>query len=257
MDKININSRLRYDELDILRGVSVILMVIFHFFYLYYILGKDLETINNPLVSILATISHSLFIFLFGINFYINYNKNKDKKKTEYYKKQIYKFLTYASIALGITFVTYYMFPDRYVKFGIFHFFAISIILANIFVTNKNHIILGIGLFVALYIFIFNNSKYYTQCMETPIFCFITGIKNVKYNSIDHFAIIPFFTIVLCGMYVGSNLYDNNKRNFNIGKLQKIIDSNLGQLLSLIGKYSLYIYIVHWVILYQIVKMIN
>ena len=90
-----------------------------------------------------------------------------------------------------------------------------------------------------------------------PFFCFITGIENVKYQSIDHFALIPFFTIVLCGMLLGNNLYDNNTRQFELGSLEKYVDSNLAKLLAYIGQNSLYIYIAHWIVLYQIVKIIG
>ena len=64
-NNINLNNKQnsiknRFPELDILKGIAVIMMVLFHFYYLYYILGKDLNAISNPFISNLATISHTI-----------------------------------------------------------------------------------------------------------------------------------------------------------------------------------------------------
>ena len=135
-NNINLNNKQnstknRFPELDILKGIAVIMMVVFHFYYLYYILGKDFTTISNPLISNLATISHTIFIIMFGVNFSINYKKNK--YKSDYYKKQLKRFGIYLVIAIAISAITYTIFPHKFVIFGIFHFFVAALIMANLF----------------------------------------------------------------------------------------------------------------------------
>ena len=72
----------RFYELDIIKSVAVILMVVFHYFYMYYLIGKPLMDIDNTLLSLSATLSHTIFIVLFGVNLSISYSRSKKKKKT-------------------------------------------------------------------------------------------------------------------------------------------------------------------------------
>lgn len=249
---LNINTiqHKRFPELDIIKGFAVIMMVIFHFYYLYYILGKDLNAINNPIISNFATISHTIFIIMFGVNFSINYKKNK--YKNDYYKKQLKKFSIYSIIAIIISTITYNMFPNKFVIFGIFHFFAIALIMANLFAGKKN-IIIGLILFSVLNLLIGNIPS---KCYDIPLICFISGIGNVKYQSIDHFPFIQFFMKVLVGMFIGENIYNINIRDQDSSKLNNFLETNfLLKIIRFFGKNSLYIYIIHWIILYSYIKI--
>ena len=94
------------------------------------------------------------------------------------------------------------------------------------------------------------------KCVNTPLFCFISGIANVKYQSIDHFSFIPYFILVLSGMFVGQIAYSKNRRNFNLSILdKKYKKNNVLKLLAYIGQKSLTIYIIHWAILYYLIRI--
>jgi uncharacterized membrane protein len=258
-NNINLNNKQnsiqnRFPELDILKGIAVIMMVIFHFYYLYYILGKDFTATNNPFISNLATISHTIFIILFGVNFSINYKKNK--YKSDYYKKQLKRFGIYSVIAIAISAITYNMFPHKFVIFGIFHFFAAALIMANLF-AGKTKTIIGLILFTILQFSIqFSKGTIPSKCYDIPLFCFISGIGNVNYQSIDHFPFIQFFIKVLLGMFIGDNLYDIQNRNIDLSQLDTYFKkSTLLKSIAYLGKHSLSIYIIHWILLYSHVKL--
>lgn len=246
----------RFPEIDILKGIAVILMVIFHFFYIFYLVGKPLVNMDSIVLLIIATISHYLFILLFGVNLSISYQNNKDNKK-KYFKKQLKRFGIFTFLSIVITLITYFAFPTKFVIFGIFHFFALSTLVSQLFIMNKMTTLLGMGLFLSAYIYITNNtSLLYTKCLATPLFCFITGFANINYSSIDHFNFIPFFSIVLAGMFIGQQIYTNGYRQINLSNLDKLSESkknNTLNTLSYISKNSIPIYVIHWTILIAIV----
>lgn len=255
-NNINLNNKKnsiknRFPEVDILKGIAVIMMVIFHFYYLYYILGKDLNSISNPFISNLATISHTIFIIMFGVNFSINYKKNK--YKSDYYKKQLKRFGIYSVIAIAISAITYTIFPHKFVIFGIFHFFAASLIMSNLF-AGKTKTIIGLILFTILNLVIGGNIP--SKCYDIPLFCFISGIGNVNYQSIDHFPFIQFFTKVLLGMFIGENLYSIKDRNIDLVQFDTYFKKSvILKSIAYLGKHSLSIYIIHWILLYSYVKL--
>ena len=80
----------RFIEIDILRGVAVISMVIFHYFYMIYLMGDSDTAITNNLVICLAIFAHITFIILFGINLALSFQKNREtgNKDEVYYDKQ-------------------------------------------------------------------------------------------------------------------------------------------------------------------------
>jgi len=258
-NNINLNNKdnlikNRFPELDIIKGIAVIMMIVFHFYYLYYILGKDLNAISNPLISNLATISHTIFIIIFGVNFTINYKKNK--YKSDYYKKQLKRFSIYSFIAIIISTITYTMFPHKFVIFGIFHFFAAALVMANIF-AGKTKTIIGLILFVIFQFLITHMSTagVPSKCYDIPLFCFISGIGNLQYQSIDHFPFIQFFIKVLLGMFIGDNLYDNQNRTMDLSLLDTYFKKSIVlKSIAYLGKHSLSIYIIHWIILYSYIK---
>ena len=107
----------RFYEIDTLKGIAVILMVIFHFFYLVSKMEiKDINTRCGPLYASAKT-AHCLFIFLVGVNL-ISYKKFKEKNredfendKNKYYSKYITKVLKRVAVlavaAIAVSILSY------------------------------------------------------------------------------------------------------------------------------------------------------
>ena len=58
----------RIIEIDITKGIAVIMMVIYHLFYMAYLMNKPIIDINLPWVSAMAVLSHSIFIYIYDRN---------------------------------------------------------------------------------------------------------------------------------------------------------------------------------------------
>jgi len=205
----------RYFEIDTIKGIAVILMVLVHIFYLSTIMDVKKYNINGGLLRILAVISHTLFIFIVGMNLSISYQKYKLEDKDKYIKKQIKRGLFLLGIGMILSLLTYLAFGDKYIRFGILHFIGVSIILSTLIIHNKN-LSLYIASIIGVIYTIINNSNFrnilINSCSKTPFICFITGIANIKYTAIDHFPLIPYFGLICMGIFSGYLLYNEKKR---------------------------------------------
>lgn len=244
----------RFYEIDSIKGIAVILMVIVHFFYLSTIMNVKKYNINGGLLRLLAVISHTLFIFIVGMNLSISYQKYKLEDKDKYIKKQIKRGLFLLGIGMILSLLTYLAFGNKYIRFGILHFIGVSIILSTLIIHNKN-LSLYIASIIGVIYTIINNSNLrnilINSCSKTPFLCFITGIANIKYTAIDHFPLIPYFGLICMGIFSGSLLYTDKKRLL-FNQIEQYKNKKLNNILGNIGKNSLNIYISHLVILYSI-----
>ena len=117
--------------------------------------------------------------------------------------------------------------------------------------------LVAIGIMALYHIFTLFPTLFLEKCYNFPLTCFISGIKNVKYSSLDHFSIIPYFTIICVGILIGKVLYKHgNKRTFVSNKGDQTIDNLknyfITKVLSIIGKNSLLIYFIHFILFYAI-----
>jgi uncharacterized membrane protein len=104
--------------IDNIRGVAFILMVIQHIFY-FYDVSNDYKTelSLNSLISGSGSIARTLFILLAGYSLKLSNDKSKSR---------VSKSLEIGIHALIITLVTYLLYPNYFVIFGVLHFIALS-----------------------------------------------------------------------------------------------------------------------------------
>ena len=237
----------RYKEIDILKGLAVILMIIYHLFYFPNMYGfKEIEYNTIPLKCI-ARIAQVIFITCVGINlvfsFYNSKEKNESKKK--YYQKNIYRVIKLCFYALFMTFFTFFVFGDSFVRFGILHLIALSSLLLFPFIDNLNIIRMILSLIIILYILIKSNPKLFTTLIPSniaPIFGFY-----FTYPSIDHFPLIPWLSLICFGILIGHKIYKNR-----ITISDDLKKTKTSKFLQKTGEYSLEIYMIHWLVIYLI-----
>jgi len=256
----------RFYEIDTIKGVAVILMVIFHFFYLANEMGVNDYNVSGGLLYSAAKIAHVTFIFMVGINLTISYLRYKEKKKNlkeeelnnSYNGKQFKRGLFLIGAGMIMTLLSYLAFKDKYIKFGILHFIGVAVIL-SIFIVKDKHLALIASAIVGLLYAILNNSALknaiYDKCQEFPMGCFISGVANVRYTALDHFSLIPYFGLLSFGIFIGHLLYNSKSRNFittnkRNSSFEKYKDNVVIKGLSTLGKNSFKIYFTHFLIFY-------
>ena len=252
----NLEVTKRFNEIDFMKGLAVIFMVIFHYFYLGKHMGKMEVDTSQGIYWFLAKFAHLTFIFMVGVNMVVT--RLNSKNKEEYKQKQYKRVLHLALLACIISVVSYVAFPDKWVKFGILHFIATGILLLMSFV-DKPKVSLGISISIFL-VFLLNQMGMlrflYSIIPDIP--AFILGFFNTRFASLDHFAIIKFLPVMALGIFIGHLFYKSLKEGSyrKVKKLEKISkEISKDNLVVKIGQHSLLIYMVHFVILYMYFKI--
>ena len=235
----------RYEEIDILKGIAVICMVIFHFFYFPNKYGfKEIEY-DTPLLKTIAKIAQFTFIGAVGINLTLSKEKSKKENKNDYIKKNIKRVLKLLLLALMMSLFTYFIFGEEFVKFGILHFIAFASLCLFYIVDDLKIIYTLLVVSILIYYLIIKTPTLFAVVPEK--LAFVSGFYNFRFNSVDHFPIFPWIIVVLIGVLIGHaiknkkpQLPDNIKKNMAV--------SSLGS----IGEKSLEVYSIHWIILYVV-----
>lgn len=238
----------RYIEIDILKGIAVFCMIFFHIFYYANNYGFKEFEYNTFLFKLIAKIAQIIFITCVGINLVLSKKASEKKKESKkmYIMKSIKRIIKLAFFAICMSLFTYFIFGDKYVKFGILHFISLSSLLLFMFVDKEYIIKIIIGILSIIYII--NKTDILTNVLPSPV-GFIVGL-NYNYSSIDHFPIIPWMILMCIGILIGNYIvtYDPEpiiiKKNDNFTLLEET------------GKHSLEIYAIHWLVLYAIFTFI-
>ena len=212
---------MRYMEIDISRGLAVILMIIYHinfdiFFFSY----------NYIPFEFFAGIIGGMFIFISGISLYIAYCRGR---RFVYFVKRFFRLLL---IALMITIVTKIFLVEGTIIFGIIHFFAFSSLLIYPYLKARKEFSL-VSAFLILFIYGMIRDKGSDEILLAPL-----GIYDGF--TFDYYPIIPWFSLMLISRYLAEILYPNGIRRYKFE-----LRNNVLKILSFMGKNSLKIYLIH------------
>lgn len=227
MENTQVARNTRNYETDLLRGVAIILMVIFHFSYdltvfnwAYFSTSEDFEW------RVFRAIIVSCFLLAVGMSSYLAYHHSINKKKLA---KAIAKLF---AVSLFITLGSVLMDPNTWVYFGIIHFITVALPVSVLFVRAPN---------LALVLGILCIAGYGTNTYDLyPLWEWSVFHLGIPTFTVDLVSFFPWIGVVLIGIFV------MHKRLFNIrikpnGKLNKVV---------FLGQHSLIIYLLHQPILY-------
>ena len=210
----------RYIMVDFLRGLGVLLMIIFHFvFDLNFLRVFNVTFLNNLFWIGFGRLILTIFLVCVGMGLAL---VHKAGIKWNSVKKRFYKIGAWALI---ITIVTYILLPRHYIFFGILHCIAVTSLVAVFFVNRPR-----LSLLLCLLIFI-------PHLIFQPTLIPIT--KWLGVSSIDYTPLYPWIGMVFLGIYLESINFHRIflKKNF------------LTKPFELMGKHSLKIYLAHQPIL--------
>ncbi len=225
----------RFIELDVLRGVAISIMILFHFLWdldYFGILHLNKAMYNSNVIF------QAMFLVLVGVTLAVKSNRIQ-APSTEMHKQILRHGLWIFSLGMAITIVTLLVMPNRPVLFGILHCIGLSIVLCAVFLRFKTYnIIFGIAIIAAGFII----GQYHVS--HPTIFHLMLGLHqtNVWKYTIDYFPLIPWFGVTLLGVGIGNILYKDNKRRFKMPDLSHYRPITL---VSWLGKHSLAIYLLH------------
>ena len=224
----------RFWELDVLRGIAVVMMIVFHFLWDLNYFGIIQQPLYVGFWGIFQKITAISFLLLVGICLTISYN-NAVAEKIDYKMKFLKRGARIFGLGLLITLMTFIFVPQGTIIFGVLHLIGISIILSILFVKLKYvNVLLGIA-FIVVGVF-----------LQSLIFNFPwlvwLGFLFREFYTFDYYPLLPWLGVILLGIFLGNVLYKNRKRIISTNKIPKPPFPNKFQWL---GRHSLVIYFLH------------
>ncbi len=233
----------RINLIDEIRGLSIILMVFYHGFYLLgYQFGFEFLAQAQKFFEPLQPPFACLFILISGMSSCFSRSNFKRGARL-------------LLIALGFTAVTCLLLPrfgfeDAAIHFGILHLLSVSMLVFALLrpILQKISEKLGFIIFAVLFFLTYSvqSGSVFGISLPSSIylneFTAILGFPPQGYYSADYFPLLPFLFMFLCGTYLGKFVLEN--------ELPERFYSGFCPALAAIGKKTLIIYIIHWPIIF-------
>ena len=224
----------RFWEIDSLRGIAIILMIISNFVTDLGYFGISGISIYSGFWLYFARLVVSMFILLAGISLTLSYSRVRNKSPGQIRRKYFSRGLKIFGLGMVITLVSWIFLRQDFILFGILHLIGFSIIFGQFLVKRSRlSLLLGIsfiiaGLFLQAFAFGF------------PWLVWL-GFMPEGFYSVDYVPVLPWFGLFLIGMFLGSMLYPEGKRMFKI----RDSENKLLSPLQFLGRNSLVIYFLH------------
>ncbi len=221
----------RFPEIDIARGIAVIMMVVFHTAFDLRFLGIVTLNVTTGFFRILALSTASLFLFLVGISLSISSAHAETRlTRREFVVKYLLRGGFIFGLGLGITLITWIIIPSVFIRFGILHLIGLAVMVSPLYSRfTWQNLIIGAA-FIAL-------GPVMAGIRGSPWLLW-SGIHPPAFASVDYTPIFPWMGIVLIGVFAGSVLYPLGKRRTGTSTISF-------PPLEFLGRHSLAIYLVH------------
>lgn len=221
----------RIPEVDLLRGIAIIMMAVFHFSWDLDYFGI-ISMAGNPLFwNVFQKLTGGLFIFLVGVSLTLSYSRTMKQNPEKYPIKFLMRGIRVFFYGMIITLFSYIWMRDAFVFFGILHFIGASIVIGTPFIDRKwpnlflGAAALGIGIYLKQFIFTF------------PWLVWLGFQYPV--HTLDIYPVLPWIGVVFLGLFTGNILYPKGKRKFKLKTVPR------ARPLEFLGRYSLLIYFLH------------
>jgi uncharacterized membrane protein len=226
----------RFWEVDLLRGVAIVLMVLYHLvFDINYFSVREID-IYSGFWLVVARAAALLFLLLVGLSLTLSHSRARLMGEEDGYLSHLLKRSAWIlGLALGVSVVTYLFIGKGFIIFGVLHLIGLSLLLAHPFLRmHRANFIFGL-LFIFLGIYLQNIRVSFTWLLWL-------GLEPPNFYSVDYFPVFPWFGVILLGMGLGSLLYPGYQRRIS---MPDFAGSPLVRALSFLGRNSLTIYLIH------------
>ena len=225
----------RFPELDLLRTVAVVGMILYHAAYdLASFYGYPFDMMHGGWLILERTVAVT-FLALVGISFAISYNRTSKEKV---WHKFIKRGLIVLACGYLVSIATYIVDPATYVRFGVLHLIGVSIFLLPFFIRFKRW-----NLLIAVAIIAAEQWSSMT-ILDTP-WLLPLGFMPHFFETVDYFPLLPWFSVILIGVLIGQTFYVQHLSWRTRLPQRKARSQKLEAALVLPSRFALPIYLLH------------
>lgn len=234
-------SRRRIGAIDVLRGIALIAMAIYHFSWdLEHFGYLEPGTVGSGGWKLFARLIAGSFLFLAGFSLVLG---NYPKIRTRNFLIRLGKIV---AAALVITIATWFAFPSAFIFFGILHAIAAASVIGLLFlrVPPLLTLVVAAAAFAApLYL--------RSAVFDTPALWWV-GLSETLPRSNDYVPLLPWLAPFLTGLALARFTLATG---FNERLASINTEGRLARGLSFGGRHSLSIYLIHQPLLFSLVYL--
>ena len=226
----------RFWEVDALRGVAVVMMVVYHLAWDLHYFGYYPGSVTAGLWGLFQSATLINFVFLAGVSLWLSYAR-QGRVRFGWYANRGLKLLGWGFL---ITLVTGLLLKEGTVFFGVLHLIGLAAVCAYPFLRlGLANLFLGLGL-IAL------GNCFGRVPVGFPHLLWL-GLCPPGLYMVDYVPLVPWFGVVLLGVCAGFLFYPGGKR---LLRLKETNNSPPVRLLAFLGRKSLFIYLIHQPVLF-------
>ncbi len=230
---------LRYPLVDIWRGGAVMLMVIYHFCYdLVYFRLAEFKLLENPFWLGFRGTVVTLFLLIVGVSLHLA------TRQGIRWLPALKRLAWIGGGALLVTLASLYLFPQRYIFFGILHFIAVASLVGLFFVRYD-----WLNLFLGLILLMVGNGPQH-PFFDQPALQWL-GLMTHRPATEDYVPMLPWLGVVLCGIWLGKRL---SSGRYLSAELPRRLPG--ARFAAWLGRHALAIYLLHQPLLFGLFYLV-
>ncbi len=220
----------RYHLLDMLRGICIILVVIYHIIYnLSEVFGGRYAFFRSDGMNVFRDCFVGVLIVISGISCSLSRSNLNRGIKT-------------LGCGLLITAVTAIAMPSELITFGILHFFGICMLLYSGLARFFAKVPITVGTITAFVLYFLTKNIFYSvHGLPKSFLLYVLGF-NTGFYSADYYPLLPWIFLFFVGCFLG--------RLFKENMVPRIFEANPIKPLSFIGRHTMLIYLIHQPIIF-------
>lgn len=248
MGKQNAVKGERYHLIDALRGMAMVNMLAFHLCYdIFAVYGSDISWAFLPGVVAWERFISVTFLLVSGIS--LNFSHHPYRRG-----------LIVNACGLLITAITALFIPNQIVIFGVLNLIGCAMIITQALrrLFDKIDPFLGAALSLLLYAVFYGMPRgflgfFEIRVLELPAFLYnfppltVLGLPVKGFFSADYFPLVPWLFLYFCGYFLWRAVKRLGAQRFFLYKVP---------VLDFIGRYTLWIYLIHQPVLMGICFLI-
>ncbi len=229
----------RFPEIDLLRGVAVGLMIIYHvFFDLVFFAGESWD-LSGEIIWIIGRSAAVLFVGLAGLSIGLAWKRKHQENKISL----LLRGAQILGMGIALTGFTWIFFPTYVIWFGILHLIGTAIILGT-FLLPHPRLTFILGMIFTFFGVLFSLPAY---AGKIP---FLIPLFPAAFPTFDYVPLFPWLGLFLLGMSAGDYFFPSGRQRHII-----VFDTCNAISKTLIwgGRNSLLLYFIHQPILVGII----
>lgn len=231
----------RFWELDAARGVAIVMVVLYHLVYdLDNFAGFGLES-TSGFWFVFADASAFAFVFLVGLSLAISFSRERGAGRGgwDLFGKYLHRGAKIFTYGMLIT-VVFLALGYGYVIFGILHLIGASIVLAYPFMKLRYlNVVLGLAMVAAgAYV----RAEQFVVGGIAGVLLAPLGVLPENLFMPDYRPLLPWFGVVLLGLFAGNMLYVEKSPEKSVAALPRFSPIRS---LAFLGRHTLLIYLIH------------